>query len=220
MNITSFNTGMHTSNQGRNSSIYAGNLHLMQHTTLKSTQDKLERQQNTQNQVAYWEQQKENLKNMECSSIEEIARKLEMFHSYEDEIAAARMKYNSEQMWHIMDEARELGEKIAKEAEKLEPKTAEERRKEMAEEALGIDDSKGELTESMEEIQEEMEELQEEMQDEIGESAEQTIEELAKQTPESGENPNPEQTDVILEQEEQKALEEQAVKYKRIDVMI
>lgn len=190
MNITSFNMGIHTSNQGRNGSIYAGNLNLMQHTTLKSTQDKLERQQNTQNQVAYWEQQKENLKNMECSSLEEIAKKLEMFHSYEDEIAAARMKYNSEQMWHIMDEARELGEKIAEEAEKLEPKTAEERRREMAEEALGIDDNKGELTGSMEEIQEEME------------------------------DPNPKQTDVIMEQEEQEALEEQAVKYKRIDILI
>lgn len=201
MNIASFNTGIHTSNQGRNA-IYAGNLNLMQHTALKSTQDKLERQQNTQKQVAYWEQQKENLKNMECSSLEEIAEKLEMFHSYEDEIAAARMKYNSEQMWHIMDEARELGEKIAEEAEKLEPKAAEERRREMAEEALGIDDSKGELTESMEEIQEEMDELREEMQDEIDE------------------NPNPKQTDVIMEQEEQKALEEQAVKYKRIDIMV
>lgn len=220
MNIASFNTGIHTSNQGRNGSIYAGNLNLMQHTALKSTQDKLERQQNTQNQVAYWEQQKENLKNMECSSLEEIAEKLEMFHSYEDEIAAARMKYNSEQMWHIMDEARELGEKIAEEAEKLEPKTAEERRREMAEEALGIDDSKGELTESMEEIQEEMEELREEIQDEIGELAEQTMEESAKQTLEPGENPNPKQTDVIMEQEEQKALEEQAVKYKRIDMLI
>ena len=202
MNITSFNMGIHTSNQGRNGSIYAGNLNLMQHPALKSTQDKLERQQNTQNQVAYWEQQKENLKNMECGSLEEIAGKLEMFHSYEDEIAAARMKYNSEQMWHIMDEARELGEKIAEEAEKLEPKTAEERRREMAEEALGIDGSKGELTESMEEIQEEMEELREEMQDEINE------------------NPNPKQADVIMEQEEQEALEEQAVKYKRIDILI
>lgn len=224
MNITSFNTGIHTSNQGRNGSIYAGNLNLMQHTMLKSTQDKLERQQNTQNHVAYWEQQKENLKNMECGSIDEIAKKLEMFHSYEDEIAAARMKYNSEQMWHIMDEAKELGEKIAKEAKKLEPKTAEERRREMAEEALGTDDSKGELTESMEEIQEEMEELQEELQeevqDEIGESAEQTIEELAKQPLKLNENPNPKQTDVILEQEEQKALTEQSIKYKGIDILI
>ena len=192
MNITSFNIGMHTQNQGKNGSIFAGGLNLTQHTALKSTQDKLERQQNTQNQVAYWEQQKENLKNMECGSVEEIARKLEMFHSYEDEIAAARMKYNSEQMWHIMDEAKELGEKIAKEAEKLEPKTADERREEMAEEALGIDDSKGELTESMEEMQEEMEELKEELQDEICESTEQTME----------------------------ALENQSVKYKSIDIMI
>ena len=224
MNITSFNMGIHTSNQGRNGSIYAGNLNLTQHTALKSTQDKLDRQQDTRNQIAYWEPQKENLKNMECSSLEEIAKKLEIFHSYEAEIASVKMKYNSEQMWHIMDEAKELGEKIAEETEKFKPKTAEERRKEMAEEALGIDDSKGELAENMEEIQEEMEELQEEfqeeMQDKISESAEQTIEELAKQSPEPGENPNPGQTDTILEPGEQKTPEEQAVKYKRIDIMI
>lgn len=200
MNITSFNIGMHTQNQGRNGSIYASGLNLMQHTTLKSTQDKLERQQNTQNQVAYWEQQKENLKNMECGSLEEIAKKLEMFHSYEDEIAAARMKYNSEQMWHIVDEAKELGEKIAEEAEKLEPKTPEERRREMAEEALGIDDSKGELTESMEEIQEEMEELQEEVQEEFKEELQDEISESTEQTMEE--------------------LENQSVKYKSIDIMI
>ncbi len=49
------------------------------------------------------------------------------FHSYEDEIVAVKMQYNQEQMWHIMDEAKEIGEKIAEEAEKFEPKTAEER---------------------------------------------------------------------------------------------
>lgn len=78
----------------------------------------------------------------------------------------------------------------------------------MVEEALGIDDSKGELTEIMAEIQEEMEELWEEMQDEIVESTDQAMEELAEQHLKPGENPNPEQTDVILEQEEQKALED------------
>ena len=182
MNITAFNIGTHISNQGKSGSIFAGNLPMLQHATLKSTQDKLERQQNTQEQVAYWEKQKENLKNIECGSVEEIAKKLEMFHTYEDEIAAAKMKYNSEQMWHVMDEAEELGEKIAKAAEKLEPKTAEERREEMVEEALGIDDMKGELAKSMEEIQEEMEELQEEMQEEPLKEATQTIEDVAKQS--------------------------------------
>lgn len=158
MNITAFNIGTHISNQGRNGSVFAGNLPMLQHAVLKSTQDKLERQQSTQSQVEYLERQKENLKNIECSSVEEIAKKLEKFHAYENEIAAVKMKYNNEQMWHIMDEAKEFGEKIAEKVEKLKPKTAEERRKEMAEEALGIDDIKGELSESMEEIQEEMRE--------------------------------------------------------------
>ena len=135
--------------------------------------------------------------------MEEIAKKLEMFHTYENEIAAAKMKYNSEQMWHIMDEAKELGEKIAKEAKKLEPKTAEERRREMAEEALGIDDSKGELTESMEEMQEEMEEMQEELQEELQEEVQNEIDESVQQTMEG-----------------QAALENQPVRYKSIDIMI
>lgn len=202
MNITAFNIGTHISNQGKNGSIFAGNLPMLQHATSKSTQDKLERQHNTQEQVAYWEKQKENLKNIECGTVEEIAKKLEMFHTYEDEIAAAKMKYNSEQMWHVMDEAKELGEKIAKAAEKLEPKTAEERRKEMAEEALGIDDNKGELAESMEEIQEEIEEIQEEVQEEM---QEETLEE----------------TTLAIEDLAEKPLEDQEIaEYKGIDIRI
>jgi len=39
--------------------------------------------------------------------VEDIAKKLEMFHTYEDEIAAAKQEYNSSQMFHIMDEAEE-----------------------------------------------------------------------------------------------------------------
>lgn len=202
MNITAFNIGTHISNQGRNGSFFVGNLPMMQHTMLKSTQDKLERQQNTQNQVAYWEKRKENLKNMECGSLEEIAKKLELFHTYDSEIAAVKMKYNNEQMMHVMDEAEELGEKIAKAAEKLEPKTAEERRKEMIEEVLGTDDTKGALTESMEEIQEEIET-----------TAEQTVEGLEKQPP-SDEKLDPKQADIASEQEQ---LESQPVKYKSID---
>ena len=63
---------------------------------LKSTQDKLERQQKAQSQIEFFENQKENLKNMQCDSIEDIARKLEMFHSYEDQIAAVKKQYNNE----------------------------------------------------------------------------------------------------------------------------
>lgn len=181
MNITTFHIGNHVSNQGKSGSFFVGNLPMMQHSTLKSTRDKLERQQNAQNQTAYWEKQKENLKNMECGSVEEIAKKLELFHTYESEIAAVKMQYNNEQMMHVMDEAKELGEKIAKAAEKLEPKTAEERRKEMVEEVLGIDDSKGALTETMEEIQEEIEELQEKVHAETPEETTQAIEDLTEQ---------------------------------------
>ena len=92
---------------------------------LKSTQDKLERQQKAQSQIEFFENQKENLKNMQCDSIEDIARKLEMFHSYEDQIAAVKKQYNNEQMFHTMDEARERGEQIAELAEDYAPKTEE-----------------------------------------------------------------------------------------------
>ena len=129
---------------------------------LKSTQDKLERQQKAQSQIEFFDNQKENLKNMQCDSIEDIARKLEMFHSYEDQIAAVKKQYNNEQMFHTMDEARERGEKIAELAEDYAPKTEEERKEEMVEEALGIEE-KGGLTESMEEVQEITEEMVEEL---------------------------------------------------------
>ena len=51
---------------------------------LKSTQDRLERQEETQKQVDFFEKQKENLKNASCGSVEEIAEKLKMYQSYED----------------------------------------------------------------------------------------------------------------------------------------
>lgn len=135
--------------------------------TSKSTQDKMERQQKAQNQIDFLENQKANLKNMECDSLEEIAKKLEMFHSYEDQIAEVKKAYNNEQMGHVLDEAMEQGEKIAEAVEKTEQKTPEERKKDMAEEALGLDESKGALTESLEEIEEVISESIEEMEEEI-----------------------------------------------------
>ena len=48
------------------------------------------------------------------SSLEEISEKLEMFHNYEDEIAAANQEYNNSQMFHVMDEAEEHGEDVYK----------------------------------------------------------------------------------------------------------
>ena len=53
---------------------------------LKSTQDRLERQAKRDNQVAFFEQQKENLKYMQTDSLEDITRKLELLHGYDDQI--------------------------------------------------------------------------------------------------------------------------------------
>ncbi len=98
------NIGMH----GFGSSVFGGGF-LNRGNVLKSTQQKMERQEERDRQVAFFENQKENLKNIKCETVEEIARKLELFHSYEDQIAAAKMAYNNEQMWHMMDESREIG---------------------------------------------------------------------------------------------------------------
>ena len=168
---------------------------------LKSTQDKLERQQKAQSQIEFFENQKENLKNMQCDSIEDIARKLEMFHSYEDQIAAVKKQYNNEQMFHTMDEARERGEKIAELAEDYAPKTEEERKEEMVEEALGIEE-KGGLTESMEEVQE----IKEEM-----------VEELATENVELLDEAMTAEDEMLTETE---LLTPEEVKYKRIDILI
>ena len=121
---------------------------------LKSTKEKMERQSERDSKVAFFEAQKENLKNMKTETVEDIAKKLEMFHTYEDEIAAAKQEYNSSQMFHIMDEAEEEAEKRAKEAEKNKPKTEEERKEEAVDEALGTDDDKGMLAENMEKLSE------------------------------------------------------------------
>ena len=214
MNVTMFRTSPDTGK-----SIFAGNLPMMQRTGLKSAQDQAERQQKAQSQIAFWENRKESLKNMECDTLEAIGKKLERFHSYESEIAAVKTQYNQEQMWHTMDEAKELGEKIAEEAEKFEPKTAEERREDMAEEALGTDENKGELTESMEEMQEEMSELTEDMSqtmEEITESAEETYDSLTEESMETMEAA----ASTEMPAEGAETLENQTVKYKRIDVFV
>lgn len=131
---------------------------------LKSTQQRMQRQEERDRQVAFFENQKENLKNVTCGSVEEIARKLELFHSYEDQIKAAKAAYNNEQMWHMMDESREIGEKIAEAVEKSEPKTAEERKEELVEEITGAES--GGLMEELDEMMEEALRLQEELRTE------------------------------------------------------
>ncbi len=166
-------------------SIFAGNLPGLHNSMLKSTQEKMERQQKAGSQIEFWEQQKENLKNMECSTVEEIAKKLEMFHNYEDEIKAVKAAYNMEQMSHILDEAEEQGEKNAEAAEKLEPKTPEERREEMAEEALGADEGEGVLEELMEGMEESLEEILDEATEPMEEFLEETLDEATEPMEES-----------------------------------
>lgn len=147
---------------------------------LKSAQQKQERQEKCNSQTAFLEQQKENLKNITCTSLEEIAHKLEQFHSYEDQIAAVKKEFNYSQMMHALDEAREIGEKIAEEAEEMEPKTAEERRKDMQEEALGTEEDKGVLTEALEEALEDLSETCEELEEQALQEAMETTEELTE----------------------------------------
>lgn len=138
---------------------------------LKSTQDRLNRQAERDNKIAFFEQQKENLKNMKADTIDEIARKLDMFHGYEDQIAAAKMEYNHSQMFHVFDEAQELAEKIAEATEKNEPKTPEERREDMIEEATGVEND-GLLDELMDNLTEAVEEVTEEMVEDLQQSPE------------------------------------------------
>lgn len=208
MSNTMFIVSMNRSNSY---SIFAGNLPMLQRTMTKSSQEKAERQQKAAGQIDFWEKQKESLKKMECDSLEDIAKKLEMLQSYEDEIANVKAQYNQEQMHHLLDEARELGEKIAKAAEKMEPKTAEERREEMAEEALGTDETKSGLLEELEEMQEEISEMTEEMTEkaaeEVAEMTEEITEEAAGEIPESASGENPETLSHSL-------------KYKRFDLYI
>lgn len=148
---------------------------------LKSTQEKLERQAKCNNQVSFFEKQKENLRNMECDTVEEIARKLEMFHTYEEEIAAAKAAYNSEQMFHITDEAEEIGEKIAENAKKAEPKTPEERKEEAAEEVREEAAETGDGEGILEELLENAETLEEPKEQEVEELSGQKIEELSEE---------------------------------------
>lgn len=173
---------------------------------LKSTKEKLERQENMQTKVAFFEAQKDNLKSMQCDNLEDVARKLEMFHSYEAQIAAAKQEYNNSQMWHIMDEAQERGEQIAKAAEKNKPKTEEERKEEMTEEALGTEEGKGALTEMMEELPA----LSEDVTEQTADTMEQ-LEDMAEAS----------ETEVAVMSEDSLQMEEYLKeKYIRIDVKV
>ena len=147
-------------------------INLFSNNGLKSTKDRLDRQAKRDNKIAFFEQQKEKLKNMKADSIEDISRKLELLHGYDDQITAAKAEYNNSQMFHILDEARERAEKIAEEAEKYAPKTPEERLEDMIEEATGVDKDAGMLAEAMDELEEITEEMMEESVEELDEMSE------------------------------------------------
>lgn len=202
-------------NQGNNfGGLFGGGISLFQSGGLKSTQEKQERQQKAANQIEFWENQKGNLKNMACETLEEIAQKLEMYHTYEDEISAVKAAYNHQEMFHVLDEAREIGEKIAEAAKETSPKTAEERMEEMAKEALETEESEGEGEGILEELTEEMQEIIEEIEEKAAEElAEKTVEQMEQATTASQEvSDTP-----IAEQAKVEALK--AV-YKRMDVRI
>ncbi len=188
-------------------SVSIQSLHVMRFPgmgSLKSTQEREERQQKCASQVDFFEKQKENLKNMKCTSLEDIERKLEMFHSYEDQIAEAKKQYNNSQMSHVLDEAREIGEKIAEAADKTAPKTPEEREKERVEEALGTEEeNKGVLSEIMDEVTEAADELQEELEEQL---EEEQLEEAAEQEIEAGLQ-DESQTEILQENDVQSADE-------------
>lgn len=152
--------------QGAINSFFGG-YSVFSHKGLKSTEEKLERQEKRDDQVAFFEKQKENLKNRKCDTVEEIAEKLNALKSYDDQIAGIKSAYNNEQMWHILDEAREIGEKIAEAAEKMEPKTPEERKEEIVEEAMGTEEDGGLLEEVLEDAARTQEELQESVEEEM-----------------------------------------------------
>ena len=184
-------------------------INLFSNNGLKSTQDRLDRQAKRDNQIAFFEQQKENLKNMKADSIEDISRKLDLLHGYDDQIAAAKAEYNNSQIFHVLDEARERAEKIAEEAEKYAPKTREERLEDMIEEATGVDKDAGMLAEAMDELEEITEEMMEESVEELDEMSE-MLEEVE----------NADQTQVEMEAASKVSTGVLPEKYKRIDYRI
>ena len=184
-------------------------INLFSNNGLKSTQDRLDRQAKRDSQIAFFEQQKENLKNMKADSIEDISRKLELLHGYDDQITAAKAEFNNSQMFHVLDEARERAEKIAEEAEKYAPKTPEERLEDMIEEATGVDKDAGMLAEAMDELEEITEEMMEESVEELDEMSE-MLEEVE----------NADQTQAEMEAASKVSTGVLPEKYKRIDYRI
>ena len=206
-------------------------LNLFNNFSSKAEQNRMERQQKRDNQIAFIENQKHNLKNIQSESIEDIKKKLQMIEDYDNQIAAVKAEYNHEQVFHMLDEAWETGEKIAEAAEKAAPKTPEERKEELIEEATGVEKSDGLLADVMDELEdiademEEMEESIEEMEDNLEEMDENM------ESVESAENITEEDKLIAEEMEneqslegktltEQQRLEELMMHRKRIDIKV
>lgn len=207
------------------------NIGMYCNTGLKSARQRQERQAQCDREVAFFEKQKENLKNIGGDSLEDISRKLEMLHSYEDQIAAIKAKFNLEEIYHVLDEAQEFGEKVAKEAEKSKPKTEKERREDMVEDALGLDEDKGELTEELEEMTELTEELEKELEEQTKEQLEEletlnTLEnatdmDVAGAVSEAADAAEaPSAVDVLNEKLEEALVQKQLARYQPIDVRV
>ena len=77
-----------------------------------------------------------------------------------------------------LEASQELAEKIAEAAEKNKPKTPEERREDMIEEATGVEESEGLLSEVLDELTDVMEEVTEEITEETVDELEEITEEL------------------------------------------
>ena len=206
-------------------------LNLFNNFSSKAEQNRMERQQKRDNQIAFIENQKHNLKNIQSESIEDIKKKLQMIEDYDNQIAAVKAEYNHEQVFHMLDEAWETGEKIAEAAKKAAPKTPEERKEELIEEATGVEKSDGLLADVMDEfedIADEMEEMEESIE-EIEENLEEMDENM--ESVESVED-IPEEDKLIAEEmendqsidgktfTEQQRMEELMMHRKRIDIKV
>ena len=186
---------------------------------LKSVEDRLQRQQQRDDKIQFFENQKEKLKEMTSTDLSDIARKLELLHGYEDQIAAAKKEFNNSQIYKVMEEAEERGEKIKENAEKTEPKTPEERRKdaikEAIEEATGVEQPDGMLSEIMEEL-ENMEETMEQAEESVEDLQESmdTMEELQEVEENTGKLLSPDGQAVVTDHDEAAGI------YRRIDYRV
>lgn len=186
---------------------------------LKNTQDRLDRQNKRDTKVTFFEGQKEKLKEMKADSLEDIARKLDMLQSYNDQIDAAKKEYNHSQMFRAMDEAREKAEKIKEQAEKYAPKTAEERIEDMIEEATGTDENEGMMSEMLDELSEAAEEMQEAIEENMQKTTETLEENLSEMVTEAELVPDGEGVKVL---DAGMMIEDDGnlPHYKRIDILI